>query len=171
MFDSFSRRVRRAFASVRARSRASTACSPGRGYWGLQFSVSRACRRERVYGRLAWQAWGIVAARARRWIEGWRFAWQAWGMVDDARVKRKVDVRVGDHSALLARLRARMSSYAYIHICSAALRASTSPISASRPPTRPAWLAPCSCRGRLFQRGAPDAAGRLLHPLPAFPGL
>ena len=32
----------------------------------------------RVYGRFAWQAWGIVAARARRWIEGWCFVWQAW---------------------------------------------------------------------------------------------
>ena len=67
MFNSFSLRVRRAFA---------------------------ACRRVRACGCFAWQAWGIAAAFARRWIEGWRFAWQAWGMVDDACVKRMADVHV-----------------------------------------------------------------------------
>ena len=51
-----------------------------------------------VYGRFAWQAWGIVAACARRWIEGWRFAWQAWGMVDDVCVKRMPDVHFAWHA-------------------------------------------------------------------------
>ena len=64
----------RAFADVRGRPRA---CSRGRGDWALELSVSRACRHVRVYGRFAWQAWGIVVACARRWIEGWRFVWQA----------------------------------------------------------------------------------------------
>ena len=74
MFDSFLARV----------CRTSAACSLGRGYWALQFSVSRACRLARVYARFAWQAWGIMAAYARRWIAGWRFAWEVWGMVDGA---------------------------------------------------------------------------------------
>ena len=65
VFDSFSARLRRTFANVRERSQRVR----GGVYWALQFSVSRACRLARAYGRFAWQAWGIVAAyaRCRRW--------------------------------------------------------------------------------------------------------
>ena len=94
VFDSFSARVRRTSVSVRERSWTSAACSLRCGYRALQLSVSRARRLVRLYGRFAWQAWGIVAAYARRWVEGWRFAWQAWGMVDDVCVKRLADVHL-----------------------------------------------------------------------------
>ena len=46
---------------------------------GTRQKRGSAClKRVCVYRRFAWQAWGIVAARARRWIEGWRVARQAW---------------------------------------------------------------------------------------------
>ena len=61
------------------------ACSLGRGLWALQFSVSRACRRVRVYGRFAWQAWGMGGHRRCR-ARG--FAWQVWGIVHAACVSR-----------------------------------------------------------------------------------
>ena len=95
MFDSFS-----CAPSVRERSRTSAACSLGRGYWAAQFSMSRACRLARAYGRFAWQAWGrvrpgeslgivlrgceIVAGAGNPWISGRklgqtfrRTSWQA----------------------------------------------------------------------------------------------
>ena len=64
--------IPRAFADVRALSRAFVACPFGRGSWAVN-----AIQRVSSMSPLACKG---------------RFAWQAWGIVDDVCVKRTVDV-------------------------------------------------------------------------------
>ena len=59
MFDLFSPR-KRGTREHRECSRTTAAYSLGRGYWALQFSMSRACRPVRACGRFAWPAWGSM---------------------------------------------------------------------------------------------------------------